>query len=663
MRPTLEGITYPHYQNEHPQTLDPATIAMSAGAVMLRDTDSYRPTLEREEEPSADTLVERAETMLATIRAHSTDARSRLDIEATTDPRIAQQLKAIDDGTAFEGRDALMSVRRTWIPEIVHHLLRGKPFSLHVDTAHTYSAINTRMQGGLQRGHTSTERLSGLVAGLLRDAIPDHSRMHTLDIIHDFIDPASGEYFDDTSRRRIADASLGILENTAALRPNDAPERTLTVHTKDLPSSALEIGELLAKSNPGNIVVKEGAVSNATWFVPNKSHIESLPGLSAVDRTLLSDPILLAETEKDSTDGTPSPTLLRAASMLAGPNPDDAMRLHIVGAPERQEFLEASILLDAAMLLRHDKQHAIYVDTAYKKNEVLFYAFARMLESEIEKYQATLRHHDDIQNMDSAAYADKCYGSNVEQHEGGILPEDNMAADILANALPPLLDTLRCEADKKGEQTRGIIVGHGPFSFMTLGIESGVELLELSDPARSNRLYIHEAMRGHNLQYNLITKKFEEAYIRHDLGKRGSPRFFPPDASRYHGSGQRLRSKATITSRKFNELPPDTYHIIGDPFAGCSYSPFKTDFFDAVQWKARALKRTPGSFMISLHVIGSKGWDYAGGNFPASELSQDEVLWGYREAGLKIRHFKPLIAGGTLRDGYEGMVLVIAQHA
>lgn len=91
----------------------------------------------------------------------------------------------------------------------------------------------------------------------------------------------------------------------------------------------------------------------------------------------------------------------------------------------------------------------------------------------------------------------------------------------------------------------------------------------------------------------------------------------------------------------------------------------KVAFYASLREKVRALTWTSESMMISVHMVESQGWGNDGTategvQIEAAPLTFEDIERAYREMGMEVYSI-PLRGDVELREGYEGMVLVIAR--
>lgn len=306
---------------------------------------------------------------------------------------------------------------------------------------------------------------------------------------------------------------------------------------------------------------------------------------------------------------------------------------------------QISTLLQAMDISHPDRDHNIYYD-ANQRPENIVYAFAYLLRREVQKIVDSLQSLHNVEDaMKPADYFDHNYND-----EAGIWPEDQQGLSALGSELPLHYSP--------GDIESAAVIGYGPFSYPALAIAAFMKedgIMDISDLLPGNIDFAQEwfsdtASQGHTNTYTRFADKLRES--------KKSGRF-------YQDCEAMLRKTARLHVAPLEELPSDSAQVVAESFVSCSNNIEKYGFYETIRQKARILKWTNRSMMISVHMVESGGWnnsgDHEGIKIPAAKLTADELQDGYRSAGLRILRAVPLHADASIREEYSGMFLVFAK--
>jgi hypothetical protein len=133
----------------------------------------------------------------------------------------------------------------------------------------------------------------------------------------------------------------------------------------------------------------------------------------------------------------------------------------------------------------------------------------------------------------------------------------------------------------------------------------------------------------------------------------------------YQDCEEQLRTAGHLHTAVLENLPSDSAQVVIESFVSCSNNIEKYGFYESIRQKARVLTWTNKSMMVSVHIVGSGGWNNSGDDegikIPAANLSLNDIEDGYTSAGLRIVKCVPLHADSGFREDYEGMVVIFAK--
>lgn len=350
----------------------------------------------------------------------------------------------------------------------------------------------------------------------------------------------------------------------------------------------------------------------------------------------------------------PTSVAIKAASYLHDPFNLAHLRLQSTsihrntGVLEKRvtDSRELSTMLQALDLVYPDRDQTVYYDSQRLPEAYIVYALTHLLCNEVGKVIQSLEELDDVR----VAMKPRDYFMHNYNSAKGVWPEDIQGIRVIGDEMPLNYDP--------GEISSAAVIGYGPFSYPALAIapfmREGSEI-SISDLLPENINFAKEWFDGR------ADKQHEEVYRRFGDCFRENPQ----SGDLYADCESQLRKFGRLYVASLEDLPTDSAQLVVESFVSCSNNIEKWGFYTSIKQKARVLKWSNKSMMVSVHMVGSGGWNNSGDDegikIPAARLSLEEIEDGYSSAGLRIVKYMPLHADANLREDYKGMAVVFAK--
>ncbi len=535
------------------------------------------------------------------------------------------------------------AVDAQWLGDITRSMLRNRPVEVEIATVRPFDRICGALgEASLYRQRTGVmfgamlRRIQGLEYTRPVAMVDDRAAMR----IPNHQEPNSEDIITSTYHR---------LERAGVVKPDDVPgEDFLLLPLSTSEAQTDELIEHIDASESGVIAVYgDGQV----FLRPSKRVYESMvEQYNSGDTELYRSGVLLRKA-----DGTPTQTALEAATYMHAMNAQFThVRLRdtpIVNAlsecnVNKRGSESLSIVLQSLNITHQDRDHTIYYDGQFTNPYKAVYALTRLLHHEVSRVIESLSELDDV----AKAMKPKDYFNHNYNSEKGMWPEDVQGVRAVGSELP-----LHFEP---GEITSAAIIGYGPFSYPGIAIApfmaKGAKI-DISDLLPGNIDFAKEWFSGNAEEsHNGVYRRFAEQL----RSAKRSGRF-------YTDAEQRLKETGNLHIAALEDLPSDSAQVVLESFVSCSNNIEKYGFYETIRQKARIMTWTPRSMMISVHMVGSGGWnnsgDHEGVKIPAANLTIGNIEGGYRAAGLRIVNCVPLHADSNFREDYKGMVVIFAK--
>lgn len=535
------------------------------------------------------------------------------------------------------------AVDRQWIGDITRSMLRDRPVEVQL------AAIKPPeySDDALERDQPFREQQTGLLFGAMLRRVQGLEYVRPVVMVDD-IQTRTDPLLAGLQGEQLIKATYDRLGRLGIITVSDVPGKDFLV----IPASrniarADELIEHLDDTETGVVADYE---DGRIFLRPSKRVCDSMAEqYKGRDSDLRKSGILLRKT-----DGTFTPTALEAASYLHAINADfthvrlrNVPLISLLGrfSVTSRDSQSLSTVLQTLHITHPDRDHAIYYDSRVVRPEWAVYALTCLLKQEVDKVIQTLGELDDVAKaMKPKDYFDHNYNTEM------MWPEDAQGTRVIGSELP-LHYSL-------GEIESAAIVGYGPFSYPGIAIApfmaKGAKI-DISDLLPANIEFAREWFE--DKAYETHARTYRRFADRLRQGKQ-SGRF-------YTDAEKRLRETGNLHVAALEDLASDSAQVVLESFVSCSNNIEKYGFYESIRQKARIMTWTPRSMMISVHMVGSGGWnnsgDHEGIKIPAANLTIGNIEDGYRSAGLRVVNCVPLHADATFREDYKGMVVIFAK--
>ncbi len=535
------------------------------------------------------------------------------------------------------------AVDAQWLGDITRSMLRNRPVEVEVAAVRPFDRIRS---GSLGEASLYRQR-TGVMFGAMLRRMQAFEYTRPVAMIDDraMRVPASQE----PNSEDIVTSTYHRLERAGVIKPGDVPGKDFLLLS--LSASEAQTDELIERIDASESGMIATYGDGQVFLRPSKRVYESMvEHYKSGDAELYRSGVLLRKA-----DGTPTQTALEAATYLRAINTQfthvrlrdtpivDALGVYNV---KKRDSESLSIVLQSLNITHRDRDHTIYYDSQFTDPNRAVYALTRLLHHEVSKIIESLSELDDV----AKAMKPKDYFNHNYNSEKGMWPEDVQGVRAVGSELP-----LHFEP---GEITSAAIIGYGPFSYPGIAIApfmaKGAKI-DISDLLPSNITFAEEWFSGnaeesHDDVYRRFANQFRQ-------GKQ-SGRF-------YAHAEQQLREAGNLHVAALEDLPADSAQVILESFVSCSNNIEKYGFYETIRQKARIMTWTPRSMMVSVHMVGSGGWnnsgDHEGVKIPAANLTIGNIEDGYRASGLRVVSCVPLHADSNFREDYKGMVVIFAK--
>jgi len=546
-----------------------------------------------------------------------------------------------------------LQVNPGWLHDITRSMLRNRPVAIEVARMEGPRVEHDPVAGYRLEYEKGLEgRLVGAAfAGVLRRISGGFDYTRPVAVVDDRSYATTTFAVDALSRYYSLQIAHTQLQSAGAITAEDRPGRDFVIVSQA--KSEKRIDELIGslRESEAGMIVEEGS---GTYWRPGARVSESVKRQHRPQHT--SDEISANGILLLSSDGMPSPVALDAASYL---NPINRQFTHIGlhevplvrGARDRvllrvpDSHWQRSALLQSLDIAYPDRNHDIYFNNTILSSHYTTYALTYLLRNEVDKVIASLTKLDDVRE----AMKPRDYFMHNYNDEKGVWSEDLQGIQAMGTELPLHFNL--------GEVKSAAVIGYGPFSYPALALAPFMHegaAIEISDLLPQNIEFAQEWFDGNaDEDVDEVYRTFAEQF-RH-IGRVGHF---------YDDCEQRLRETGHLQVAAFEDLPTDSAQVVIESFVSCSNNIEKYGFYESIRQKARILEWAPGSMMISVHMVGSGGWnnsgDEEGVTIPAANLTLNDIEDGYRSSGLRIVKCTFLHGDAGFREDYKGMVVIFA---
>lgn len=524
-----------------------------------------------------------------------------------------------------------------WLTEITRSMLRNRPVEVELGTARPAKE---------DKANLFARQETGTLFGAMLRRVQSFEYVRPVVMVDDRI---TGDAHQQKQRHaEVIGETYHQLELTGIIRHDDTPGKDyILLPLSRSEAKTDELIEHLDESEAG-LVATYG--DGRAFLRPSKRIYDSMvEQYASNDDDLYRSGVLLR-----NADGTPSQAALEAASYLDTINTNfthvrfrNTQIAHLLGHEVRKRASESlSIILQTLHITHPDRDHTIHYDGKVCKPEWAVYALTRLLRDEVSKIIQSIGELDNVAKvMKPKDYFNHNYNSDV-----GMWPEDAQGIRAIGSELPLHYGP--------GEIESAAIIGYGPFSYPGIAIApfmaKGAKI-DISDLLPSNIDFAKEWFSGTAEEsHSDVYRRFAEQFRR---GKQ-SGRF-------YTDAEQQLKEAGTLHVAALENLPSESAQVVLESFVSCSNNIEKYGFYESIRQKARIMTWTRRSMMVSVHMVGSGGWnnsgDHEGIKIPAANLTIGSIEDGYRSAGLRVVSCVPLHADSNFREDYKGMVVIFAK--
>jgi hypothetical protein len=556
----------------------------------------------------------------------------------------------VDDGAIENNWDYLLqksiSVDPRWFADITRSMLRNRPVEVEVATAsRSREVIEDKNDHTLVEcmGSLFTQHEAGIQFGAMLRRIQGFEYVRPVVAVDDL--------FSDTMppEQDIISSTYHRLGRIGVLGSNDTPGRDFLLLPYSRSSARTnELIQQLDESESGLVATySDGRV----FLRPNKRVFDSMvEQYNSGDSRLYRSGVLLRDA-----NGSPSRAALEAASYLDPINADFThVRFRDTSIKDglgnftvrKRDAENLSIILQTLHITHPDRDHTIFYDSRFCKPRWAVYALTHLLRHEVDKVVRSIGELDNV----SKAMKPKDYFDHNYNSETGMWPEDAQGIRAIGSELPLHYG--------RGEIESAAIIGYGPFSYPGIAIApfmaEGAKI-DISDLLQSNidfakEWFSDQAEESHSDVYRRFAEQFRSA--------KQSGHF-------YTDAEQRLKETGNLHVAALENLPSESAQVVLESFVSCSSNIERYGFYESIRQKARVMTWTRRSMMVSVHMVGSGGWnnsgDHEGVKIPATNLTIGSIEDGYRSAGLRVVNCVPLHADSNFREDYKGMVVIFAK--
>lgn len=531
------------------------------------------------------------------------------------------------------------------LTHLAQTLLRNRPLEIQ--------AVNTTSLDPYEKGpdHSFANQLHGIAMTSVLRRLGLSEYMRPVMELDDANYKDTSIAVDGLHRQALLRRLHGVLLDAKVVHPDDSPGKDFLY----LPYSthATKVDSLIDELDNSEAGIVADYKDGRVFFRPNQRVHQTALWMQPYTKQPPADGVLLKDAE-----GHPSKTAIQAASYLHPINtafthvsmqsyPFKGYNLSSTNYSKLpSDFLELDILLQALDRASPHSRYNIVYDRGYVSPQHTAYILTHLLHSEMGRIAKTLQATSDVsRTMKPQAYFDHNYSSPE-----GIWPIDVQGVRAIASELP-----LHFYPESIKSAT---VIGYGPFSYPALAAAPFMKkdsTMVISDLLPANIALVTQWFTGsadekHNQAYRQFAQLFKS-------GKK--------TGQFYNDCEQQLRAVGRPIVAALEQLPSDSAQLVIESFVSCSYNSERHGFFEAIKQKARILKWGPDSMMISVHMVGSKGWNNSGDNegvtMEAADLSLEDIQAAYASAGLRVVKITPLYADSSFREGHKGMVVIFAK--
>lgn len=619
-RTAVRNGTHGEYSKEH--------LAMLAHSLTFRPQVKYSPLNRVRSEKSDHILRERCEGVLERLESYAAEYRNRLELQSMV---VRHVLHALGEDDYEELAKLGIDISYAWLDDILRTATSGASV-IGIETVGPYAANHLTADGLDIRAERlpADEQIGLLLAGIFRDVFADCENVRCVALIDDLTSYIPGRELTQEERDRYVVAIADIFRDFGAIKPDDRPGKNyIFIRESELPPAVDELVQRLRQSRAGDV---DTLPNGDVIFYPSESFIERLALLSNNRRREFRRRGVLVKRQ-----GRPTCHAMEAASHFH-PASREMQHVMMLDRYFQSQQDKTYALVRAMEIVTQDRYHNLFYDSERLSPEVIVYVICELLAEQARRLLVSHDRESSWEQFDSDEYVTRNYGTRI-------LPEDrtiiNIVTDQLAQLNIPFKDA-KLVAD----------IGSGPNLYPAMILapyltdDGAIDLIEYSS---SNRSYVQATIaQTPEERSGGIWNKFEELMI----GTAGD---------QYLGCLERVCELGNSVLGSVFALPKSRYDIVSSYFVTESITSSRQEFWLATRNLATTVR--PGGIIIAAHMVGSRGYQAGEGtHYPAVELSVEEIVQAYRDAGLT---FSLSVVEQTMlkaRDGYQKMMVVIAQH-